>query len=35
MKDKISRRDGDAMTSQHIVLDLKQKMGKLTSFPWA
>jgi hypothetical protein len=34
MKDKISRRFGDALTSQYTTLDLKQDIGKLTSFPF-
>jgi hypothetical protein len=33
MKDKISRKDGDALTSQYTALDLKPNIGKLTSFP--
>jgi hypothetical protein len=33
--DKISRRDGDALTSQYITLDLKKDIGKLTGSPWA
>jgi hypothetical protein len=33
MKDKISRRDGDALTSQYIALDLKLNIGKLIGFP--
>jgi hypothetical protein len=35
MKYKISRRDGDALTSQYIVMDLKLNIGRLKSFPWA
>jgi hypothetical protein len=32
MKERISRRDGDALTSQNIVVDFKPNIGKLTSF---
>jgi len=35
MKEKFSRRDGDALTSQYTALDLKLNISRLTSFPWA
>jgi hypothetical protein len=35
MKEKNSRRDGDALTSQNIALDFKPDIGKLTIFPLA